>query len=158
MRSHAASRARIQCSASLQSLCENSKLAQFCSARFQAGTEGRGDTKNARLKGGRYKTVPILSSHTDSLAPEAEASGVKTPDRATFSSGLKSRPPKPYSRPALAASGHGRDAQIGEVFTQCLKINRLGKTGITARFPNAFQVLEGTQARDSSNLSVPSVT
>src|SRR6266481_9141502 len=51
----------------LKSLCENSVLLHVAPA-FQAGTEGRGDTKNARLKGGRYKTVPILSSHTDSEA------------------------------------------------------------------------------------------
>src|SRR6266436_8518554 len=49
----------------LKSLCENSVLLHVAPA-FQAGTEGRGDTKNARLKGGRYKTVPILSSHIDS--------------------------------------------------------------------------------------------
>ena len=52
----------------LKSLCENSVLLHVAPA-FQAGTEGRGDTKNARLKGERYKTVPILSSHTDSEAP-----------------------------------------------------------------------------------------
>src|SRR6266436_8109546 len=51
----------------LKSLCENSVLLHVAPA-FQAGTEGRGDTKNARLKGGRYKTVPILSSHTDTKA------------------------------------------------------------------------------------------
>ena len=52
----------------LKSLGENLKLAQFCRPVFQAGTERRGDTENARLKGGRYKTVPIQSSHTDSKA------------------------------------------------------------------------------------------
>src|SRR4029077_20625634 len=52
----------------LKSLYENLKLAQFCSARLSSGHCRRGDTKNARLKGGRYKTMPILSSHTDSSA------------------------------------------------------------------------------------------
>jgi hypothetical protein len=53
----------------LQSLRENLKQAQFCSARLSSGHWGCGDTKNARLKGGRYKTVPILSSQTNSSAP-----------------------------------------------------------------------------------------
>jgi len=73
---------RVAVDLGLQSLCENLKLAQFCSARLSSGHWGRGDTKNARLKGGRYKTMPILSSDTDSSAPEV--SGFKTPDGATF--------------------------------------------------------------------------
>src|SRR6266481_7111900 len=60
----------------LKSLCENSVLLHVAPA-FQAGTEGRGDTKNARLKGGRYKTVPILSSHTDSKAQDKEMAELK---------------------------------------------------------------------------------
>src|SRR6266436_7193479 len=84
----------------LKSLCENSVLLHVAPA-FQAGTEGRGDTKNARLKGGRYKTVPILSSHTDSSAPTfridpswalaPEASGPEGPVYASLSVRPKGR-------------------------------------------------------------------
>src|SRR6266481_4482237 len=82
----------------LKSLCENLKLAQFCSAHLSSGHWGRGDTKHARLKGGRYKTMPILSSHTDSSALKFQ--GLKSLMGRRFSSGLpflcqgeKSRPP-----------------------------------------------------------------
>src|SRR6266481_8592412 len=85
----------------LKSLCENSVLLHVAPA-FQAGTEGRGDTKNARLKGGRYKTVPILSSHTDSSAPTQrlgnkwalapEASGPKSLTHIRLLSDLKLGP------------------------------------------------------------------
>jgi hypothetical protein len=71
----------------LKSLCENLILAQFCSARLSSGHWGRGDTKNARLKGGRYKTMPILSSHTDSKAQVFLAFDVAAEEVAEKSSG-----------------------------------------------------------------------
>jgi hypothetical protein len=71
----------------LKSLCENLILAQFCSARLSSGHWGRGDTKNARLKDGRYKTMPILSSHTNSKAQVILAFDVAAEEVAEKSSG-----------------------------------------------------------------------
>src|SRR4029077_20949099 len=53
----------------IEILFENSESAQFCSARLLSGHSSYRHNPSARLKGGRYKIVPVLSSHANSEAP-----------------------------------------------------------------------------------------